>query len=43
MELVKDKFTRSINRTTKKYFIDFCKKNVIGDTNTRGFYIMIYI
>jgi len=40
MELVKDKFTRSINRTTKKYFLDFCKKNVIGDANTRDWLIM---
>ena len=40
MELVKDKYTRSINRTTKKYFLDFCNKNVIGDTNTRDWLIM---
>ena len=40
MELVKDKYTRSINRTTKKYFLDFCKKNVIGDSNTRDWLIM---
>jgi hypothetical protein len=40
MELVKDKFTRSINRTTKKYFLDFYKNNVIGDINTRDWLIM---
>jgi serine/threonine protein kinase len=40
MELVKDKYTRSINRTTKKYFVDFCKENVIGDSNTRYWLIM---
>ena len=40
MELIKDKKTRSINRTTKKYFLNFCKKNVIGDTNTRDWLIM---
>lgn len=40
MELIKDKYTRSINRTTKKYFLDFCKKNVIGDANTRDWLIM---
>lgn len=40
MELTKDKYTRSINRTTKKYFLDFCKKNVVGDINTRDWLIM---
>lgn len=40
MELIKDKQTRSTNRSSNKYFVDFCDKNVIGDKNTREWLII---
>ena len=39
MELIKDKQTRSTNRSSNKYFLDFCNKKVIGDKNTRDWLI----
>lgn len=40
MELIKDKYTRSINRTIKKYYVNFCKEKIMGDSNTRDWLIM---
>lgn len=39
MELIKDKQTKSINRSSNKYFLDFCNKKVINDKNTRDWLI----